>query len=66
MLGKDEFPGELVYNPNFDLHKMYKNFNLRKEEGITIKSKKRSDHLEPIRNSCVAMMHQLVTISSTM
>ena len=51
---------QTVYN------KMYKNSNLRKEVEITIKSKETSSHLQPVRNSYVAIMHQPVTISSTM
>ena len=43
-----------------------KNSNLRKEVEITIKSKETSSHLQPVRNSYVAIMHQPVTISSTM
>ena len=47
-------------------HKMYKNWNLRKEVGITIKSKETSSQFESVRNSYVAIMHQPVTICSTM
>ena len=35
---------------------------MRKEVGITIKSKETSKQLEPVRNSYVAIMHQPVTI----
>ena len=48
------------------LYKIYLNLNLRKEVGITIKSKEKSSQLKHIRNSYVAIMHQPVTISSTM
>ena len=41
-----------------------KNSNLRKEVGIAIKIKETSSQLEPIRHSCVAVMHQPVTVSS--
>ena len=37
---------------------------LRKEVGIAIENK--YSHLQPVRNSYVAIMHQLVAISSTM
>ena len=40
--------------------------NLRKEVGITIKSKETSSQLKPVRNSNVAIMYQPVTISSKM
>ena len=40
--------------------------NLRKEVGIAVKSKEASNQLEPVRNSYVAIMHQPVTVSSTM
>ena len=43
-----------------------KNSNLRKEVGITIKSKETSSQFESVRNSYVAIMHQPVTICSTM
>ena len=43
---------------------MYK--NLRKEVGIAIKCKETSNQLKLVRNSYVAIMHQPVTISSTM
>ena len=43
-----------------------KNSNLRKEVGITIKSKEISSQFESVRNSYVAIMHQPVTICSTM
>ena len=33
----------------------YKNFNLKREVGITIKSKKISSQLKPVRNSYVAI-----------
>ena len=48
------------------LYKIYLNSNLRKEVGITIKRKETSSQLKHTRNSCVAIMHQPVTISSTM
>ena len=40
--------------------------NLRKEVGIAIKSKETSSQFESVRNSYVAIMHQPVTICSTM
>ena len=40
--------------------------SLRKEVGITIKSKETSSQLEPVRNSYVAIMHQPITVSSNM
>ena len=43
-----------------------KKSNLRKEVGIAIKSKETSSQFESVRNSYVAIMHQPVTISSTM
>ena len=43
-----------------------KNSNLRKEVGIAIKSKETSSQFESVRNSYVAIMHQPVTICSTM
>ena len=43
-----------------------KNSNLRKEVGITIKSKETSSQFESVRNSYVAIMHQPVTVCSTM
>ena len=43
-----------------------KNLNLRKELGIAIKSKETSSQFESVRNSYVAIMHQPVTICSTM
>ena len=46
------------------VHKICKKLNLRKEVGIAIKIKETSSQLEPIRNSCVAIMHQPVTVSS--
>ena len=45
---------------------IYKNSNLRKEVGIAIKSKETSSQFESVRNSYVAIMHQPVTICSTM
>ena len=42
-----------------------KNLNFRKEVGIAIKSKETSCQLELVRNSYVAIMHQPVTINST-
>ena len=48
------------------VYKMYKNSNLRKEVGIAIKSKETSSQFESVRNSYVAIMHQPVTICSTM
>ena len=56
-----------VYGILFKVNKqdvLYK--KLRKEVGIAIKSKETSSQLEPVRNSYVAIMHQPVTISSTM
>ena len=47
-------------------YNMYKNSNLRKEVGIAIKSKETSSQFESVRNSYVAIMHQPVTICSTM
>ena len=43
-----------------------KNLNLRKEVGIAIKSKETSSQFESVRNSYVVIMHQPVTICSTM
>ena len=43
-----------------------KNSNLRKEVGIAIKSKETSSQFESVRNSYVAIMHQPVTVCSTM
>ena len=43
-----------------------KNSNLRKEVGIAIKSKETSSQFESVRNSYVVIMHQPVTICSTM
>ena len=43
-----------------------KNLNLRKEVGIAIKSKETNSQFESVRNSYVAIMHQPVTICSTM
>ena len=43
-----------------------KNLNLRKEVGIAIKSKETSSQFESVRNSYVAILHQPVTICSTM
>ena len=43
-----------------------KNSNWRKEVGIAIKSKETSSQFESVRNSYVAIMHQPVTICSTM
>ena len=43
-----------------------KNLNLRKEVEITIKSKETSSQLKLVGNSYVAIMHQPVTVSSTM
>ena len=40
--------------------------NLRKEVGITIKSKEASSQLKLVRNSYVAIIQQPVTVSSTM
>ena len=45
---------------------MYKTLNLRKEVGIAIKSKETSSQLKLFRNSYVVIMHQPVTVSSTM
>ena len=46
---------------------MYKKkSNLRKEVGIAIKSKETSSQFESVRNSYVAIMHQPVTVCSTM
>ena len=43
-----------------------KNSNLRKEVGIAIKSKETRSQFESVRNSYAAIMHQPVTICSTM
>ena len=43
-----------------------KNSNLRREVGIAIKSKETSSQFESVRNSYVAIMHQPVTVCSTM
>ena len=43
-----------------------KKSNLRKEVGIAIKSKETSSQFESVRNSYVAIMHQPVTVCSTM
>ena len=53
----------------FKSSRCIKNSNLRKEVGITRKSKETSTQVELVRNSYVAnleIMHQPVTISSTM
>ena len=47
-------------------YKIYKKLNLRKEVGITIKSKETSSQLKPVKNSYVAIMNQPVTVSSAM
>ena len=44
----------------------YKDPNLRKEVVITIKNEETRSQLEPVRNSYVAIMHQPVTVSSSM
>ena len=43
-----------------------KNSNLRKEVSIAIKSKETSSQFKSVGNSYVAIMHQPVTICSTM
>ena len=43
-----------------------KNSDFRKEVGIAIKSKETSSQFESVRDSYVAIMHQAVTICSTM
>ena len=51
---------------DFNVIRYIKNSNLRKEVGIAIKSKETSSQFESVRNSYVAVMHQPVTICSTM
>ena len=46
--------------------KMYKKFEFEREVGIAIKSKETSSQFESVRNSYVAIMHQPVTVCSTM
>ena len=61
------FYQEYIMNSCFyHIDKVYKKSNLRKEVGITIKSKETSSQLEPVRNSYVAIMYQPVTVSSNM
>ena len=43
-----------------------KNASLRKEVGIAIKSKETSSQLKPVRNSYISIVHQPVTVSSSM
>ena len=46
---------------------MYKKFEFEKGSiGIAIKSKETSSQFESVRNSYVAIMHQPVTVCSTM
>ena len=45
---------------------IYKNWNLRKEVGITVKYVKKQVVCLNIRNNYVAIMYQPVTISSNM
>ena len=45
---------------------MYKKFEFEREVGIAIKSKETSSQFESVRNSYVAIMHQPVTVCSTM
>ena len=59
------FP-RLQYSIKSKQTKCIKNLNLRKEVGIAIKSKKKSSQFRSVRNSYVAIMHQPVTICSTM
>ena len=59
------FP-RLQYSIKSKQTRCIKNSNLRKEVGITIKSKETSSQFESVRNSYVAIMHQPVTICSTM
>ena len=58
------FP-RLQYSIKSKQKRCIKNSNLRKEVGIAIKSKETSSQIESIRNSYVAIMHQPVTICST-
>ena len=47
------------------MYKRYiKNFNLKKEVGIAMKSKETSSQLELVRNSYIAIMHQPIIDSS--
>ena len=59
------FP-RLQYSIKSKQTRCIKNSNLRKEVGIAIKSKETSCQFESVRNSYVAIMHQPVTICSTM
>ena len=45
---------------------MYKKFEFEKESKDHNKSKETSSQLEPVRNSYVIIMHQPVTVTSTM
>ena len=47
-------------------NKMYKKFEFEKGSRDRNKSKETSSQFESVRNSYVAIMHQPVTISSTM
>ena len=61
---QQSFP-RLQYSIKSKLTRCIKNSNLRKEIGITIKSKETSNQFESVRNNYVAIMHQPVTICST-
>ena len=52
--------------PSYIATRCIKNLNLGKEVGIAMKSKETSSQFESVRNSYVAIMHQPVTICSTM
>ena len=60
-------PGQYKYVCNY-IHicteVIYKDFNLKKEVGIALKSKETSSQLELVRNSYVTTMHQPITDSS--
>ena len=56
----------LQYSIKSKLTRCIKNSNLRKEVEIAIKSKETSSQFESVRNSYVAIMHQPVTVCSTM
>ena len=59
-------PPIYVPTPNPSITRCIKNSNLRKEVGIAIKSKETSSQFESVRNSYVAIIHQPVTVCSTM
>ena len=56
-----------VYMWKLCVYKIHINFlNLKKEVGVTIKSKGTSSQLKAVRNSHKTIIHQLVTLSSNM